>query len=164
MISQTAEYALRAIVCLADCGQPAMTTQEIASVTQVPSGYLSKVLSALGRAGLVQAQRGLHGGFSLSRPPAELTVLDVVNAVDPIRRIHSCPLGLASHGVNLCPLHRRLDDATAMIEQTFSVSKVSDLLSQEGGIVPLREQRSVPPEADYPPRPGCCHAYTADEQ
>ncbi len=53
-------------------GRP-QTTQKIAEQTQVPSGYLSKVLQALGRAGLVEAQRGLYGGFVLSRPLDEVT-------------------------------------------------------------------------------------------
>ena len=42
--------------------------------------------------------------------PTEVTILDVVNAVDPIQRIKTCPLGLKTHGVRLCPLHRRMDD------------------------------------------------------
>ena len=60
MISQTAEYALRSVVFLgSQVGQP-VTTQRIAVATQVPVGYLSKVLQGLGKAGLVDAQRGLR--------------------------------------------------------------------------------------------------------
>ncbi|MEO6809766.1 MAG: Rrf2 family transcriptional regulator, partial [Isosphaeraceae bacterium] len=67
MISQTAEYALRAIVFLGGhVGRPA-TTRQIAATTKVPVGYLSKVLQSLGKAGLVDAQRGLHGGYVLAR-------------------------------------------------------------------------------------------------
>ena len=51
--------------------------------------------------------------MTLAKPPGELTILEVVNAVEPIGRIKTCPLGLSSHGVNLCPLHRRLDAALA---------------------------------------------------
>ena len=65
MISQTAEYALRAIVYLAGQELP-QTTQQIAATTRVPAGYLSKVLQALARGGLVHSQRGLHGGFTLA--------------------------------------------------------------------------------------------------
>jgi Rrf2 family protein len=60
----------------------------------VPAGYLSKVLQSLGRAQLVNSQRGLHGGFTLARAPSELTVWEVIQAVDPLQRIRSCPLGL----------------------------------------------------------------------
>src|SRR5262245_46906388 len=118
MFSQTAEYALRAVVYLAAQGGEPRTAQQIAEVTRVPAGYLSKVMQALSRAGLVHSQRGLGGGFTLAVPPADLTVLDVVQAVDPIRRIKSCPLGIKGH-VNLCPLHRRLDQAIALVEKAL---------------------------------------------
>ncbi len=132
MLSQTAEYALRAIVWLADHPDRPCTTSEIARGTRVPAGYLAKVLQSLGRAGLVNAQRGLRGGFTLARPANRLTMLDVVNAVDPIRRIRTCPLGIKSHGKNLCPLHRRLDDALAMVEQALGGVPLSDMLSPPG--------------------------------
>ena len=128
MISQTAEYALRAIVYLADQGE-ARTTTEIAKATQVPAGYLAKVMQSLGRAGLVKSQRGLNGGFTLARDPSGVSVLAVINAVDPIRRYAECPLGIASHGRQLCPLHRRLDEAAAMVEKAFGNTKVAELLA-----------------------------------
>jgi Rrf2 family transcriptional regulator, nitric oxide-sensitive transcriptional repressor len=131
MISQTAEYALRAIVYLADQDASPHTTSQIAEVTRVPAGYLAKVMQALSRAGLVHAQRGLHGGFVLARPAAELTVLDVVQAVDPLKRITSCPLGLKGH-LSLCPLHRRLDNAVAMVEEALQASTIAELLAEPG--------------------------------
>jgi Rrf2 family protein len=140
MISQTAEYALRAIVYLADQGE-ARTTQEIAKSTLVPPSYLSKVMQALGRAGVVRSQRGLHGGFTLAKGPDELSVWDVIEAVDPIQRIRTCPLGLKAHGTKLCPLHRRLDDALALVENAFRESTVADL---------LREPATSKPLCDFP--------------
>ncbi len=127
MFSQTAEYALRAVVYLASEGAEARTAQQIAAATRVPVGYLAKVMQSLSRAGVVHSQRGLHGGFTLSRPAGELTVLDVLQAVDPIRRIRGCPLGLKGH-VNLCPLHRRLDQAIGMVEDALRRSTIAELL------------------------------------
>jgi Rrf2 family nitric oxide-sensitive transcriptional repressor len=124
VITQTAEYALRAMVYLADQKQP-RTTSAIAEKTQVPAGYLAKVMQGLSKAGLVHAQRGLHGGFVLVSSADELTILEVVNAVEPIRRYHECPLGL--HGKKLCPLHRKLDDAAKTIEDAFGHTTVADL-------------------------------------
>lgn len=129
MISQTAEYALRAIVYLADQSDAPQTTQQIAEITRVPSGYLAKVMQQLSRAGLVRAQRGLHGGFTLAIPAKELTVLDVVQAVDPLRRIAHCPLGIVGHQ-SLCPLHRRLDNAVAMVEKALGASTIAELLAE----------------------------------
>lgn len=139
MISQTAEYALRAMVCLADSSDEKLTAQVIAGRTQVPAGYLSKVMQALARAGLASSQRGLRGGFTLARSAAEITVLDVVNAVDPVRRITTCPLGRPDHGTNLCPLHRRLDRAMAETERALGASTLAELLEEANGSKPLCE-------------------------
>jgi Rrf2 family protein len=137
MISQTAEYALRAIVYLADQEEIPRTTAQIAVATRIPAGYLAKVMQNLSRAGLVRSQRGLNGGFTLARDPHELSILAVVNAVDPIQRFAECPLGIPSHGRRLCPLHYRLDQAAAMVEDAFRDTMVAELLS-----VP-RERRPV---------------------
>ena len=101
--------------------------------------YLSKVLQQLTRAGLIHSQRGLGGGFRLLYPPTVMTVYDVVNAVDPVQRIVSCPLHLASHRAHLCPMHQRLDDAMALIEAQFRATTVSELLAQPGTLIPLQE-------------------------
>jgi Rrf2 family protein len=131
LISQTAEYALRAVVVLGSEQEVLLTTQQIASRTRVPAGYLSKVLQALARAGVVEAQRGLGGGFSLARPLDKLTVLDVINAVDPIKRIERCPLGLPEHGRSMCALHRRIDEGIGLMESLFSQTTISRLLAEQ---------------------------------
>ena len=139
MLSQTVEYALRAMVVLANAPDTPQTAQSIAGAAQLPIDYLFKVMQSLGRAGLVNAQRGKHGGFMLARNPGDLTILDVVNAVDPLRRIHSCPLSLKSHGTRLCSLHRHLDDALALVEQAFSSTTLSDILGSSDPVRPLCE-------------------------
>lgn len=143
MFSQTTEYALRAVVFLADSAEGAHTTQEIAEATKVPRDYLSKVLRELGRAELVTAQRGKHGGFSLSRSPQDLTIFDVVEAVDPMQRIRTCPLGLRAHQSHLCRLHRRLDDAMLHVETELRAASVADLMQPDGGVRPLCEMEEV---------------------
>ncbi len=144
-ISQTAEYALRAVVWLAGHPDMNLSTPEIARVTQVPPGYLSKVLQALARAGLVASQPGRTGGFQLTRPAAELSVLDVINAVDPVQRIRTCPLNLTSHEADLCPLHRRLDQALANVEQAFAESTIAELISEPSRNAPLCEAAEPAP-------------------
>ncbi|MFO0910472.1 MAG: Rrf2 family transcriptional regulator [Isosphaeraceae bacterium] len=144
MLSQTVEYALRAVVYLAGQAPEARTTDQIATATLVPKAYLSKVLQGLVRAGVVHSQRGIGGGMALVKSPDEITVLEVVNAVDPIRRILECPLGLKSHGVRLCPLHRRLDDAMALVERAFQKTTLAEVLSEPTTSVPL---------CDFPPLP-----------
>lgn len=153
MFSQTVEYALRAIVFLADKAPVACTTDQIAMATQVPKPYLSKVLQNLGRHEIVRSQRGIGGGVMLNKAPSELTVLEVVNAVEPIERIATCPLGLKSHGTNLCPLHRRMDDALALVEKAFGGSTLAEILAEPTGSPPLCDSMH-----SSSPLPGGCAA------
>ena len=128
MLSQTTEYALRAIICLAQNDGVPQTATQIAESMKVPYDYLAKVMQGLGRAGLVNAQRGRGGGFVLAIRPERMTVLDVVKAVDPIRRIKVCPLGLPQHREALCPLHKKLDEALAALESAFATTCIADVL------------------------------------
>ncbi|HEY7328918.1 MAG TPA: Rrf2 family transcriptional regulator [Gemmataceae bacterium] len=112
------------------------TTQQIAEVTRVSTAYLAKVMKGLSRSGLVRVQRGLHGGFTLAVPPEELMVLDVVQAVDPLRRIKHCPVGIVGRQ-SLCPLHRGLDNAVVMVEKALAASTIAELLAEpKGGKAP----------------------------
>lgn len=130
IISQTAEYGLRAAVLLARAEGTALTTPQLAEATKIPPQYLSKVLQDLRRADIVSSQRGAGGGFVLKRPAQQITVLEVVNALDPIERITTCPLKIKSHGTKLCPLHRKLDDAMATVEQAFGGSTLDQLAAE----------------------------------
>jgi Rrf2 family protein len=122
---------------LADQSPNAQTTDQVAKVTMVPAAYLSKVLQSLARAGIVRSQRGVKGGFQLARTPQEISILDVINAVDPIRRIQSCPLDLPSHGELLCALHQRLDAALMSVEDSFRKTSLADILVEPTGSIPL---------------------------
>lgn len=137
MISQTVEYALRAVVHLAQHSPESRTTVQIAEHTKVPRAYLSKVLHSLSRGKIVVTQRGIGGGVTLASKPNELSLLDVVNAVEPLNRIKKCPLGLASHGIQLCSLHRRLDHAMAAIESAFANTTLADIIQEPTSNAPL---------------------------
>jgi Rrf2 family protein len=137
VFSQKVEYALRAVVHLAAESTGARTIEQIAQATRVPQAYLAKILQGLSHEGVVRSQRGIGGGFTLVKSPGELTLLEVVNAVDPIRRIKTCPLGLAAHGVRLCPLHHRLDAALAGIEEAFRRTTLAEILSEPTESIPL---------------------------
>ena len=130
MFSQTSEYALRAVALLAQNYPEPLKTSQISQRARITKPYLVKVLQALARANMVATRRGVGGGVSLIKPPDEVTILDVVNAVDPIQRIDACPIGLASHGVRLCPMHSRLDEAIATMEQTLRRTTLAEVAGQ----------------------------------
>ena len=137
MFSQTNEYALRVVTYLAmHPGKPAKNA-DIAKVTQVPPGYLYKVLQTLDRGGLVRGQRGMHGGFTLARTPDQISVLDVISAVDPLPRVRLCPLNLEGHTVRMCALHKRVDQAFARVEDAFAKTSVAELLADSVNASPM---------------------------
>lgn len=149
MISQAVEYSLRAMVILTQSADGPVTVQAMAGRGQIPAPYLSKLLQALSRAGLVASQRGVGGGYVLTRPAAQVTLADVVNAVDPLQRIKTCPLGIRGH-VALCPLHRKLDQALASIEQAFQETTLDDLCKESGGSIPLCDSQTIVSLGSFP--------------
>lgn len=127
VISQTVEYALRAVVDLSYHFGESRTTQEIARATKVPPDYLAKILKDLSRHGVVRGRRGLGGGFTLTRDPKQMSIYEVIAAVDPPQRIMSCPLKLDAHRDRLCPLHQKLDSAMAIAEEAFRSTTIADV-------------------------------------
>ena len=138
MLCKTAEYALRAIACLASAPTEPHSAEALATTTQVPRRYLHKVLQDLVQAELVQSRSGPGGGYMLARPADEVSLLAVVNAVAPLERIRSCPLGLRTHA-KLCPLHQELDRTYAATEAAFSRVTIGQLLQSQSDVAPLCE-------------------------
>jgi Rrf2 family protein len=143
MFSQTTEYALRAMSCLALRPDTLTSAIALAEQTKVPANYLAKVLQQLAAAGLIDGRRGVGGGYKLSRPANLTPLLDVVGCVAPVKRITECPLGLANHGPNLCPLHRKTDQAAAAVIQVFGTTTLADLISDPLSPKPLCDERTT---------------------
>lgn len=132
MLSQTVEYALRAMASLAYRPDELVATPELAEMTKVPSNYLAKVLQTLAGADLIIGRRGVGGGYRLAKAAKDIRLLDVINAVSPVERIKTCPLGLENHGSHLCPLHRRIDQAAAGVIELFGSTTLADIVAGEG--------------------------------
>jgi Rrf2 family protein len=114
-----------------------MVTANLAKITDVPMGYLYKVLQQLGRNDLVQSQRGSKGGFTLRKKPEDITLLEIINAVDPFKRIHRCPMDQVQEVDVLCPLHHRIDEAMGTLESAFRNTTVDELLCDAERPYPL---------------------------
>ena len=97
-LSLAAELAVRGAVVLAERhGQGPVTLDALCARRKMPKQYLTKILGLLARAGLVTSVRGKHGGYVLARPPGQITILDVVEAVEgPI------VLNFCQHEPSLC--------------------------------------------------------------
>jgi len=125
-VSQTAEYALRAVVQLAQHRGESLTTQQLSDATGVPASYLSKVLQPLARSGLISAQRGMHGGYSLQRDPAQISVLEIIECVAP----HSRHAGHEheADAETFSSLHELLDRVNADMEHKFASTHIDQII------------------------------------
>lgn len=128
MFSVTTEYALRVMAAMAMSPDALVPTATLAAITKVPSNYLAKVLQQLASAQLVTGRRGVRGGYKLARPSQEIKLLEIIHSVGNLQRIETCPLGLASHGPSLCPLHRTMDQAAATLIQLFEGVSLKSLV------------------------------------
>jgi Rrf2 family protein len=91
-VSAKADYAVRAAVELAAAGDDSLTADVVAQRQQIPVQFLQKILHELRRARLVTSQRGPDGGHRLARRPSEITVADVLRAVDgPLAAVRGEP-------------------------------------------------------------------------
>jgi Rrf2 family protein len=91
-VTARGDYAVRAAVELAAAGGAPRKVAELAAAQDIPPRFLENILLALRRAGLVQSRRGTEGGFRLSRPPEEITIANVLRAVEgPIANVQGVP-------------------------------------------------------------------------
>jgi Rrf2 family protein len=94
MLSQTGEYALRAIVHIAQQDSDrTVGAREIAEARHIPPNYLSKILRELVRAGLLDSARGVGGGFRIAKPLKDIRVANIIGPFDNVARQTQCPLG-----------------------------------------------------------------------
>jgi Rrf2 family protein len=105
-ITRQADYAVRAVLYLAKLGYDRRAaTSQIAQEQQIPPSFLAKIVSQLSVAGLLQTSRGARGGVSLARPPEEISLLEVVEAIDGPILLNEC---VAADGVCVfgddCPM------------------------------------------------------------
>lgn len=81
-LSARADYALRAAIELAASQEGHVTADQLARAQQIPGKFLEAILTQLRRAGLVRSQRGPDGGFWLARPAQEISLADIIRAID----------------------------------------------------------------------------------
>jgi Rrf2 family protein len=128
MLSQTAEYALRTVLFLADSDDGARV-EEIARRLGVPRNYLSKTLHRLAQEGVLRSTRGKGGGFRLAVPPDRLKLLRVVAPFDDIPGERRCLLGRPQcSDRNPCPAHHEWRAVSERVTAFFRDRTVADLL------------------------------------
>ena len=130
MLSQTAAYALNAVLYLAehDDGTP-VNTAVMAQALGIPQNYLSKTLHALARGGILTSVRGPAGGFRLAREPRRVSLLEIVGPFDPIGAQRRCLLGRPQcTDRNACAAHEAWKHTADLIARFFRSTTVADLI------------------------------------
>ena len=90
-ITRQADYAVRAVYHLTKLGPESLAaTSQIAEEQHIPPSFLAKIISQLSVAGLLHTSRGARGGVSLARDPEEISLLDVVEAIDGPILLNEC--------------------------------------------------------------------------
>lgn len=138
MLSGTAEYALRAVLYIAQHAEAARPVRrdEIADALNVPRNYLSKILHVLARQGVLASTRGPQGGFQLARSPDRTPLYRVVESFDPLEPRRSCILGRQQcSDQNPCPAHERWKGISDQVSTFFRKTTIGDLLREEGSLV-----------------------------
>lgn len=133
VISKTCEYALRALVHLAqEAGEGSLRASEIADELGVPHNYLSKTLHGLARAGVLRSVRGPRGGFRLARPPGQVTLADILGPIDPSLIEDKCLLGRPRCSEDgACAMHTRWIEVRAPLVKFFRETTLGDVADRE---------------------------------
>ncbi|HXG43573.1 MAG TPA: Rrf2 family transcriptional regulator [Gemmatimonadales bacterium] len=134
MLSQTAEYALRAVLTIAAAGEDhPIGAARLAAELGIPQNYLSKTLHLLCRAGVLDSTRGKFGGFRLARPATAITLLEVVRPFDEISSGRACLLGLpVCSDQTPCAAHRKWKQVSERVAAFFRETTVADLTPRRG--------------------------------
>jgi Rrf2 family protein len=127
-LSQTEEYALRAVLFIAGDDPTPIRASRLAAELSLPRNYLGKTLTALVASGILASSRGTRGGFRLARPAQTITLTEITAAFSgsDVRR---CLLGLGRCGEHPeCPVHQRWAPAASLVSRFFDATTVADLL------------------------------------
>ena len=115
-VSAKADYAIRAGVELAAAGEGPLKGERIAQAQQIPPNFLENILSDLRNAGLVSSRRGAVGGYWLARPAAEISLADIIRAVDgPLANVR----GVRSEQVEYAGNAERLRDVWVAVRASL---------------------------------------------
>lgn len=102
-LSQTTGYAILAMACMDGPGGHPVPVAYLARCARVPRSYLAKIIQVLAAKGLIETKRGYKGGILLTRPPKEITLLEVAEAIEGPDCLSACLLGMAKRWERACP-------------------------------------------------------------
>jgi Rrf2 family transcriptional regulator, iron-sulfur cluster assembly transcription factor len=136
--SKPCMHGLRAVLYIASGNSVApVRGEDIAREEDLPQPFLSKILKILASRDILQSVRGPGGGFRLARGAEEITLLDIVEAIDGLSQFDECALGWKTcQDDKPCPLHNSWKQMRQGLREYLAKTTVADLVKHEKGILP----------------------------
>jgi Rrf2 family protein len=131
-LTRKGEYAIRGVIYLAQQPQGKVSlVSDIAEATQVPASFLAKIFQSFAKLGIVNSSRGTGGGFTIGRPASQITLREVVEAVEGPIMPNRCLLGGAScdraHSCNVHPVWRRVQTQVVDILESVTIAELAGM-------------------------------------
>lgn len=133
MFSASCHYGLQAMFYIAShCKEGCnIELKEIAEERDIPKHFLSKILQQLVREKLLCSMKGPHGGFRLSRDPATITLIDIVEAIDGVEIFDECGIGLRQcTEADPCPIHDDFKTLREQVKELFQTKTLEALATE----------------------------------
>ena len=136
--SKPCMHGMRAMIHIATCSSDTpVRGEDIARDAGLPQPFLSKILKTLASKGILHSVRGPGGGFRLARPAGEVTLLDVVEAIDGTSQFDGCALGWkACDDGDPCPLHNSWKQIRSDLKAYLARTTVAELALHESSHKP----------------------------
>ena len=128
MLSKTCEYALRAMIYIAQQSRDGsmINIKEVAGKINSPELFIGKILQGLSKQGFLQSSKGRYGGFYISDDEAKHSLADIITAIDGDKMFQGCGLGLAfCSETNPCPIHDTYKEARDQLQEIYGKTTLS---------------------------------------
>jgi Rrf2 family protein len=127
-LSRAGEYGILGAAYIAQRGKDVVFIREIAEAWDMPESFLAKILQKLAKAGILISHKGSMGGFSLAKPPEEITLAEIIEAVQGPIAINWCEVSEeVCRRFDDCFLERIIHEATSKVREVFSGYTIADL-------------------------------------
>ena len=158
-LTRAGEYAVRCMLYLANNEEGRVVNrQEIAEQADIPVHFLAKIAQQLARAGLVEVRQGAHGGFVLARPPAEISLLEVVETIIGEIHLNDCIMRPESCGSQpVCAVHQVWLAARDQLRATLAAVSLEELRHGRPGAAGPAVERPVLQDGEEAPAEALAH-------
>lgn len=126
--TRTTEYALRTLGYMASREHELLSADELHAALRIPKKYLQRLLTDLTRSTLLKSVRGRNGGFMLSRPTQDITLAEIVHAVEGSRHTPECFFGFAKCALDVpCAMHEVWVRSQRTVRDALQTTRLADI-------------------------------------